>query len=101
MSSPPMFRTCPLLISAIASKPANVRSAVLQATKAEPRPDQPFDPPVILFNDVVEVFALPQSREAPQFTVPLHLARRSQAGLLSTVIVRGLTVWKKPILYPT
>jgi hypothetical protein len=28
MSSPPMFRTCPFLILAIASNPANVRSAV-------------------------------------------------------------------------
>jgi hypothetical protein len=74
----PMFRTCPFLIITIASKPANVRSAVCKLPK--PRPDQPFDPPVILLNEVVEVFALPKPREAPQLTAPLHLARRSRVG---------------------
>jgi hypothetical protein len=31
-----------------------------QAAEAKPRPDQPFDRPVILLHDVVQVFALPQ-----------------------------------------
>jgi len=35
-----------------------------QAAEAQPGPDQPFDPPVILLDDVVQVFALPQPREA-------------------------------------
>jgi len=81
-----------------------------QAAEAQPGPDQPFDPPVILLNDVVQVFALPQPREAPQVTSPLHVGHctwaemakvssakpmechRREAAFLSTVIVRGLTV---------
>ena len=37
-----------------------------RAPKAEPRPDQPFDPSVILFNDVVQYLHCRRRREAPQ-----------------------------------
>ncbi len=51
-----------------------------QAAEAEPRPNQPFDPPVVLLDDVVQILALPQTREAPQFTRSLHLRRRARIG---------------------
>ena len=91
-------------------RPAAGRVLIGGKPVVKPGPDQPFDPPVILLNDVVQVFALPQPREAPQVTSPLHVGHctwaemakvssakpmechRREAAFLSTVMVRGLTV---------
>src|SRR4051812_2765157 len=51
-----------------------------QATEPETRPDQAFDAPMVLLNDVVEVFDLAQPREAPQLTIALHRRDRSRIG---------------------
>jgi hypothetical protein len=48
-----MLLTCPVLIIAIAAKPASVRLAGSQAAQAEPRPNQPFDSPVVQLDEVV------------------------------------------------
>lgn len=40
----------------------------VEALEAEPRPDQPFDAPVILFNDIIEVLDLAQLGETPQLS---------------------------------
>src|SRR5208283_1334824 len=80
MSRPSILRTCPFLIIAIASKPANVLRAVGNPLEAEPRPNQALDAPVILLHDVVQVFALPQTGPAPEFAIPLHLRDRPGVG---------------------
>jgi hypothetical protein len=36
----------------------------MEAAEAEPRPDKALDAPVVLLDDVVEVFALPQTGAA-------------------------------------
>ena len=47
---------------------------------------------LILLDDVVQVFALPQPGEAPQIARPLQLCHRFWIGwFLSTVMVRGVT----------
>src|SRR3954463_433491 len=51
-----------------------------QATEAETRPDQALDAPMVLLNDVVEVFDLAQPGEAPQLTLALHGRDRSRIG---------------------
>src|SRR3954452_19640814 len=51
-----------------------------QAAKAETGPDQALDAPMVLLNDVVQVFDLPQSREPPQLTIALHGRDRSRIG---------------------
>src|SRR4051812_44471964 len=43
-----------------------------QATEAETRPDQALHAPMVLLNDVVQVFDLAQPGEAPQLTIALH-----------------------------
>ena len=51
-----------------------------QAAEAQPGPDQAFDPPVVLLDDVVQVFALTQPREAPQLACPLQVRHRARVG---------------------
>src|SRR3954469_20795215 len=51
-----------------------------QTAKAQPRPDQAFDAPMVLLNDVVEVLDLAQPREAPQLTLALHRRDRGRIG---------------------
>src|SRR3954466_13169343 len=51
-----------------------------QTAKAQPRPDQTFDAPMVLLNDVVEVLDLAQPREAPQLTLALHRRDRGRIG---------------------
>src|SRR3954451_1173476 len=49
-----------------------------QATEAQPRPDQAFDAPMVLLNDVVQVFDLAQPGEAPQLAIALHRRDRGR-----------------------
>jgi hypothetical protein len=51
-----------------------------QTAEAKPWSRQPFDPAVILLDDVVQVFALPQPREAPEFARSLHVRRGTRIG---------------------
>ena len=52
-----------------------------QAAKAQPRPDQALDAPMILLDDVVEVIDLASPREAPQLSVDfLPLVKRLKDG---------------------
>jgi len=51
-----------------------------QAAEVQPRPHQSFDPAMILLDDVVQVFALPQPREAPQLASSLHVRDRTWIG---------------------
>jgi hypothetical protein len=44
-----------------------------KAAEAEPRPNQALDAPVVLLDDVVEIFALPHASSAPEFAVSLHV----------------------------
>ncbi len=55
-------------------------SSSWQAPEAEPRSHQPFDPAMILLDDVVQVFALAQPREAPQLASSLHVCRGTRVG---------------------
>jgi hypothetical protein len=47
------------------SKPANVCRAVWKLPKPSPRQDKALDTPMVLLDDGVEVFALPQTGAAP------------------------------------
>src|SRR3954471_6532779 len=51
-----------------------------QTAKAQPRPDQALDAPMILFDEVVQVFDLPQPGEPPQLTPALHRRDRGRIG---------------------
>ena len=51
-----------------------------EAAKAEPRPGQAFDPPVVLFGDVVQVLALSQPGPRPQCAGALHLGNGLRIG---------------------
>src|SRR5215210_1685926 len=61
-----------------------------QATEPETRPDQAFDAPVVLLNDVVEVLDLAQAGEAPQLTITLH--RRDRGGI-GRILVNRDCAW--------
>ncbi len=65
-----------------------------QAAEAEPGMDQSFDPPEVLLDDVVQVIAPPQPREAPQLARLLHVRPRKQVGrvLVHHDRARGFTV---------
>ena len=68
----------------------------METAEAEPRPDKTLDTPVVLLDDVVEVFALPQNRCGAiadrrfSYLRPLWIG----AGFLSTVRVRGLATMR-------
>ena len=49
-----------------------------EAAEAEPGSDQSLDTPVILLKDVVQVFALAQTRAAPQLAFFFHLGGGSR-----------------------
>ena len=51
-----------------------------QTAEAKPRSNQPFVPVMVLFHDVVQVFALPQSRETPELADSLHVSHRTRVG---------------------
>ena len=51
-----------------------------ETAEAKSRSDQSLDAPVILLNDVVEIFALPHASSAPEFSGSLHLCRRPRVG---------------------
>src|SRR3954464_3758007 len=51
-----------------------------QTAKAETRPDQALDAPMVLLNDVVQVFDLAQPGEPPQLTLALHRRDRGRIG---------------------
>src|SRR3954453_24151451 len=57
-----------------------------QTAKAQPRPDQAFDAPMVLLNDVVQAFDRAQAREAPQLSLALH--RRDRGGIGRVLIPR-------------
>src|SRR3954466_339669 len=61
-----------------------------QTAKAQPRPDQTFDAPMVLLNDVVEVLDLAQPREAPQLTLALH---RRDRGRIGRILVNRDRAW--------
>jgi hypothetical protein len=42
------------------------------ALEAQPWPNQPLDPPVILLDDVIQELHLSELRKAPEFSTPLH-----------------------------
>jgi hypothetical protein len=48
--------------------------------EAKPRSQQPFDPAMVLLNDVVQVWALPQPREAPKIAGSRHVRRGTRIG---------------------
>src|SRR3954447_20196876 len=51
-----------------------------EAAEAEPRSDQAFHAPVVLFHYVIEVLDLAQPRASPQLTVLLHLRHHAWVG---------------------
>src|SRR3954453_8220479 len=51
-----------------------------QTAKAQTRPDEALDAPMVLLNDVVQVFDLAQAREAPQLTLALQGRDRGRIG---------------------
>ena len=55
-------------------------SCRLETAEAETRPDQALDAPMVLLNDVVQVFDLAQAREAPQLTRALQGRDRGRIG---------------------
>src|SRR4051794_41377496 len=61
-----------------------------QTAKAQPRPDQAFDAPMVLLDDVVEVFDLAQAREAPQLTLALH---GRDCGRIGRILVDRERAW--------
>ena len=75
-----------------------------QATEAEPRSHQPFDPAMILLDDVVQVFALAQPREAPQLARALHVGRRTWIGRVlvhrDRTWVHGVRLGQRPAEEP-
>jgi len=56
---------------------ARVVGTLTSSAEAGPGSDQSLDPPVILLDDGVQVFAPPQPREAPQVTSSLHVGHRT------------------------
>lgn len=55
----------------------------VEALEPEPWPDQPFDPPVILFHDVIQVLTLVHPGKPPQLALLLHrLGRTRVSGVL-------------------
>ena len=72
-SRPSRFRIWPFRIIAKASKPAKVLRAVRKQPKPSPGLNQALDAPVVLLDDVVEIFALPHASSAPEFAVSLHV----------------------------
>src|SRR3954470_867905 len=75
-----MFRTCPLSDHPHCLVPGQRSSRGWQAAKAQTGPDQALDAPMVLLNNVVQVFDLPQPGEAPQLTIALHGRDRSRIG---------------------
>ena len=51
-----------------------------ETAEAKPRTNQALDAPVILLDDVIEIFALPDASAAPEFAVSLHIRYRSGIG---------------------
>src|SRR3954447_14963694 len=60
--------------------PGQCSSRGWQTAKAQTRPDQALDAPMVLLNDVVEVFALAQPGAPPQLTLALHGRDRGRIG---------------------
>ena len=58
----------------------------VETFESEPRPHQPFDPPPILFNDIIQVSYLAQVGEAPQLAGLLHRLGLTRVG---SVLVHG------------
>src|SRR4029077_14227184 len=52
----------------------------METAEAEPRPDKALDTPVVLLDDVVEVFALPQTGAVRYVTVAFHICARYGIG---------------------
>jgi len=80
MSRPSRFRIWPFRIIALALPDHREGLEACQgsprrskAAEAEPRPNQALDAPVVLLDDVVEIFALPHASSAPEFAVSLHV----------------------------
>src|SRR3982750_3212190 len=51
-----------------------------QTATAQPRPHQALDAPMVLLDDVVQVFDLAQPGEAPQLAIALHRRDRGRIG---------------------
>ena len=68
-----------------------------QTAKAEPRPDQALDAPMVLLDDVVEVLDLAQAREPPQLTIALH---RRDRGRIGRILVDRDRAWVSRVRLP-
>jgi hypothetical protein len=73
-----MFRTCPFLFIAVASKLANVRRAVRRFPKAEPGQHQTLETSIILLDNVIEKLGLAQPRETPDLAGVIHFGHGSR-----------------------
>src|ERR1700722_17408023 len=51
-----------------------------ETAEAEPRPNKALDTPVVLLDDVVQIFTLSQTAAAPSLTVAFHIGDRSGIG---------------------
>ena len=60
-----------------------------ETTKAQPQTDQAFDPPVVLFNDVVQVLHLPRLGPLPQLAILLYVPNRRFRCKFAASIVSG------------
>jgi hypothetical protein len=47
-----------------------------ETAEAKPRPDQALDAPMILLDNIIQIFALPHTSAAPKFVIPLHVHDR-------------------------
>ena len=93
MSLPPIFRTCPFLIIAIASKPASVRRAVQKLPKPSPGPVRRLIPRWSCSKMLFKYFTWRnRERHHSSPSAFISAAAFGQAAFLSTVIVRGFTV---------
>ena len=51
-----------------------------ETAEAKPRPDKALNAPVVLLDDVNQIFALPKTGAAPEIAVPLHVRDRPWIG---------------------